>query len=123
MVRTSNHRAPVVVMMHWVYLAMAIVCEVVGTSALKYSDSFSKLMPSALCVVSFIAALYFMSFALKTIPVGIVYAIWSGAGIVLISIIGYLVFKQSLDTPALVGIALIIAGVVVINTLSKSVAH
>ncbi len=109
--------------MIWFYLFIAIVGEVVGTSALKASDGFTKLAPSALSVLGFGVALFFLSLALRVIPVGIVYAIWSGTGIVLISLVGLFVFKQTLDLPAIIGMLLILAGVVVINTLSKSVTH
>ena len=109
--------------MNWVYLSLAIIGEVIGTSALKASDGFTKLMPSLLCAVAFAAAFYFLSLTLKAIPVGVVYAIWSGVGIVLISIIGYFFFKQTLDWPALIGIGFIVIGVIVINTMSNSVLH
>ena len=110
-------------MINWIYLTLAIIGEVIGTSALKASESFTRLMPSALCVIAFAATFYFLSLTLKVIPIGIAYAVWSGVGIVLISIIGYFLFQQSLYAPAIVGIALIIAGVVVINTMSDSVPH
>ncbi len=109
--------------MTYVYLMIAIVAEVIATSALKASDSFSKLYPSIITVIGYMLAFYFLSLTLKTIPTGIAYALWSGIGIVLISLIGYFMFKQTLDLPALVGLGLIIAGVVVINVFSKSVAH
>ena len=109
--------------MHWLYLSTAIVAEVVATSALKASEGFSKLGPSILVIAGYWIAFYFLSLTLKTIPVGIAYAIWSGVGIVLISLIGWLLYKQALDVPALAGIALILAGVAVINLFSKSVAH
>jgi len=109
--------------MGYLYLAIAIVAEVIGTSALKASNGFSKPVPSTIVVVGYGVAFYFLALVLKTIPVGLAYAIWSGVGIALISIIGALAFKQSLDFPALVGIALIIAGVAVINLFSKSAVH
>ncbi len=109
--------------MHWVYLFIAIAAEVVGTTALKPSEGFTKPGPSAVVVVGYLLAFYFLSRTLGTIPVGIAYAVWSGVGIVLISLIGWLVFKQALDAAALLGIGLIIAGVMVINLCSKSAVH
>ena len=102
-------------------LAVAIGCEVVGTIALKMSDGFARPLPAMVTVVSYGAAFYAMSIALRTLPVGVVYAIWSGVGIVLISLIGFMVFDQALDVAALIGLALIVAGVVVINGFSSSV--
>ena len=109
--------------MIWVYLLLAIAFEVVATSALKASESFTRLGPSIIVVVGYAAAFYLLSLTLRTIPVGIVYAIWSGAGIVLISLVGWIAFRQHLDAAALIGIALILAGVAVINLLSKSIPH
>jgi small multidrug resistance pump len=106
--------------MNWVYLGLAIVSEVIGTSALKASDGLTRLGPSLLAMIGFAVALYFLSLTLRTIPVGVAYAIWSGAGIVVISLIGYFGFGQALDPAALVGIGLIMTGVVVINTLSEA---
>ena len=105
------------------YLAFAIVSEVIGTSALKASEQFSRPMPSLITLVAFASAFYFLSLTLRTMPVGIAYAIWSGVGIVLISLIALVLFGQKLDLPALIGMGLIVAGVVVINAFSKSVAH
>ena len=109
--------------MNWLYLSIAIVCEVIATSALKSSAGFSKLLPSVLVVAGYSAAFYFLSLTLRTIPVGIAYAVWAGAGVVLISLVGWFVFKQELDLPAFVGIGMITGGVVVLNVFSKSVAH
>lgn len=109
--------------MHWIHLFVAITGEVIGTSALKASEGFSKPLPSAITVVSFGIAFYFLALTLRILPIGIAYAIWSGAGIIMISFIGYFYFKQSLDLPALIGIGLIIAGVVTINTLSDTTSH
>ena len=106
--------------MNWVYLGLAIVGEVIGTSALKASEGLTRLGPSLLATIGFAAALYFLGLTLRTIPVGVAYAIWSGAGIVVISLIGYFAFGQVLDPAALVGIGLIMAGVLVINTLSEA---
>ncbi len=103
-------------------LAIAILLEVAGTTALQMSEQLTKLVPTLVMVVCYIGSLYFMSLALRTIPIGVTYAIWSGLGIVLITAIGYVKFRQALDTPALIGVGLIVAGVVVAN-LSKSVVH
>ncbi len=108
---------------HYVYLILAILFEVVGTSAINVSNGFSKLVPSAIGIVCFFAALFFMSLVLKVMPVGIVYAIWAGLGIVTITLIGFVVFGQKLDMPALFGIGLIVAGVLVINLFSSSTTH
>ena len=110
-------------MVNWVYLFIAISGEVVATSALKASEGFTKLVPSALVVAGYATAFYFLSLTLDRIPIGIAYAVWSGLGIVLISIIGWRVYGQSLDLPAVAGIVLIVAGVAVINLLSKAAAH
>ena len=104
-------------------LLMAIVFETVATSFLKQSEQFTKFWPSVVTVAGYAAAFYCLSLVLKHIPVGIAYAIWSGVGIVLIAVIGFTVFKQHLDWPAVLGLALIIAGVVVINVFSDSVSH
>lgn len=109
--------------MPWIYLAIAIAFEVTGTSALKASEGFTRLWPSAVTVVSYVIAFYCLGLVLKTIPVGIAYAIWAGAGIAAIALIGLFVFGQQLDWAAISGIALIIAGVVIINTMSGSVSH
>lgn len=108
---------------NYLYLGIAIVAEVIATSALKTSDGFSRLVPSLVVLVGYGIAFYFLSLTLRTIPTGIAYAIWSGVGIVLISMIGWVWFKQSLDTPAIIGMSLIIAGVVVVNVFSKSISH
>ena len=106
-----------------VYLAIAIVAEVIATSALNASDGFSKLGPSIIVAVGFAVAFYCLSLVLKTIPMGVAYAIWSGLGIVLISLSGLVLFGQKLDLPAMIGITLIISGVVVMNVFSSSVSH
>ena len=110
-------------MISYVYLAIAILAEVIATSSLKASQEFTKFFPSALVVSGYCAAFYFLMLSLRTIPVGIAYAIWSGVGVVIVAIISYFLYRQALDTAAVVGIALIIAGVVVIQTLSRTVAH
>jgi len=107
----------------YAYLGLAIVAEVIATSALKASDGFTRLWPSVVTVLGYAVAFAFLSLTLRTLPTGIAYAIWSGVGIVLISLIGWLWFGQSLDLPALLGMGLIVAGVVVINLFSKSVSH
>ena len=109
--------------MKWVYLLLAIVSEVVATSALKSSESFSRLWPSVLTVVGYGVAFYLLSLTLREMPVGIAYAIWSGVGIVVVSLAAVVLFGQKLDLPALIGMGLIVAGVIVINVCSKSVVH
>jgi len=107
----------------FVYLSLAIIAEVIGTSALKASEAFTKLWPALLTVAAYGVAFFFLALTLKTMPVGIAYAIWSGLGIVLISLVAYFLFGQSLDLPAVIGMGLIIAGVIVINAFSQSTAH
>ncbi|EJL89641.1 cation/cationic drug transporter [Herbaspirillum sp. CF444] len=107
----------------YLLLGIAIVSEVIATSALRASDGFTKLIPSVTVVIGYALAFLFLSMTLKTIPVGIAYAIWSGLGIVLISVVAYFVYGQTLDTPAIIGMALILAGVLVLNLFSKSTAH
>jgi small multidrug resistance pump len=102
----------------YLYLAIAILGEVIGTSALKATEGFSRLGPSLVVIVGYGVAFYFLALALKTIPVGVAYAIWSGVGVALITLIGWAVFKQKLDAPALLGILLIVAGVIVIQFFS-----
>jgi small multidrug resistance pump len=109
--------------MKWLFLSIAILAEVIATSALKSTEGFTKVLPAIIVVIGYGTAFYFFSLTLKTIPVGIAYAIWSGAGITLISMIGYFVYRQALDFPAVIGIVLIILGVIVINLFSKSVLH
>ncbi len=109
--------------MNWVWLAIAIVAEVIATSALKAADGFSKLTPSIIVVLGYGIAFYCLALTLRSIPVGIVYAIWSGIGIVLISLVGYFVYRQQLDMPAIIGLSLIVAGVVVINVFSRATVH
>lgn len=110
-------------MQNWLFLAVAIIGEVVATSALKSSEGFSKLVPSAVVVVGYAVAFYFLSLALKSIPVGIAYAVWAGLGIVLVAGIAWLLHGQRLDAWAFVGIGLIVSGVAVLNLLSKTSAH
>ncbi|TPG39285.1 DMT family transporter [Flavobacterium pectinovorum] len=110
-------------MKNFFFLGIAIIFEIIATSALKKSEQFTQLIPSIVTIVGYFAAFYFLSFAIRTIPIGIAYAIWSGVGIVLITIIGAVFFKQIPDLPAIIGLALIMIGVVVINVFSKTTAH
>jgi small multidrug resistance pump len=109
--------------MHWLYLGTAIVAEVMATSVLKAADEFTRLIPSLVVLAGYATAFYFLSLTLRTLPLGIAYALWSAVGITLVTVIGWLLYSQSLDAPALLGIGLIVAGVVVIQGFSKSVAH
>jgi small multidrug resistance pump len=110
-------------MLPYLYLSIAIVSEVIATSALRAADGFTRLLPSVLVVAGYALAFFFLSLTLKTIPVGVAYAIWSGIGIVLISLVAYFLYGQSLDAPALIGMGLIVAGVMVINLFSRSSVH
>lgn len=104
-------------------LIAAIVFEVLGTSAMQAAQHFTRLVPTLIMIVCYAIAFYFLSSTLRVIPVGIAYAIWSGLGIVLISLVGYFVFGQTLDFAAILGLGLIIAGVVILNLFSKSTFH
>ena len=104
-------------------LGIAIIAEVIATTALKASDSFTHLLPSLLAVAGYAIAFYFLTITLRTVPTGIAYAIWSGLGIVLITIASFFIYRQTIDLPGLLGMALVIAGVVVLNVFSKSAAH
>ena len=108
---------------HYIYLIIAVITETIGTASMQASEQFTRFWPSVLLVIAYGASFYFMSLTLKYMQVSVVYAIWSGLGIVLIGIIGWIVFKQSLDLAAIAGMALIIAGVVVINVFSNSATH
>ena len=110
-------------MKSWLILLAAVVCEVAGTSAIKYSEGFTKAIPSIIVFVGFGLAFYLLSITLKVLPIGIVYAVWSGLGIVFISFIGHFVFQQRLDAPAFIGVVFILAGVVIMQVFSKAVAH
>lgn len=110
-------------MQQWILLAIAIVSEVIATSCLKASEGFTRLWPSLVVIVGYLLAFYFLSLTLKTIPVGVAYAIWSGVGVVLIALSGWFFLGQSLDIPAVIGLTLIVAGVVVINVFSRTVSH
>jgi small multidrug resistance pump len=107
----------------WMLLAIAILAEVVGTSALKASEGFSRPWPSVVVVLGYAVAFYCLSLVLRSIPVGVAYAIWSGLGIVLITLVAWVVYGQTIDLPALLGMGLIIAGVLVLNLFSKAAAH
>jgi Membrane transporters of cations and cationic drugs len=107
----------------YLILLLAIIFETIATSYLKQSEQFTKFLPSIITILGYAAAFYCLSIVLKSIPVGIAYAIWSGVGIILIALIGFFVFKQHLDLPAIIGLGLIIAGVVVINVFSHSISH
>ena len=107
---------------YWL-LGAAIIAEVIATSALKASESFSKPGPAVVVVIGYAISFYLLAMVLKSLPVGVTYAIWSGAGIVLVTLIGWIVYKQVLDTPALIGIGMIMAGVLVINLFSKVAGH
>ena len=107
-------------MIAYLYLAIAILAEVIATSALKASNGFSNWLPSVITVIGYLIAIYFLALTMKTIPVGITYALWSGAGIILISLIGWVVFKQTLDTAALIGLGFMITGIIIINVFSNS---
>lgn len=106
--------------MKYLFLGLAIVLEVIGSGFLKKSEGFTKLVPSIVTVLAFSACFYFLSHALKSIPLGIAYAIWAGLGIVLTAAVSVIIFKQSLDKAAILGMLMIIAGVIVINVFSKS---
>ena len=109
--------------MNYVYLFAAIVSEVIATSALKAAEGFSRFWPSVIVIVGYGLAFYCLSLTMRTIPIGIVYAIWSGVGIVLIALVGLLFYRQPLDAPALIGMAFILAGVLIINVFSKTAGH
>ena len=110
-------------MKSWLFLSIAIVGEVIATSSLKSSEGFTRLLPSLLVVAGYGVAFYFLSLSLKTIPVGIAYAVWAGLGIVLVAGIGWLLHGQKLDAWALLGMGLIISGVAVLNLLSTTSSH
>ncbi len=106
--------------MNHLYLLVAICAEVAGTTALKASEGFTRLVPSVLVLIAYGVAFFFLSLTLRTIPVGVAYAIWSGCGIVLISAVGWVFYRQNLDWPAIAGITLILAGVLLINLFSET---
>ncbi len=109
--------------MNWIYLLTAILGEVIATTAMKISEGFSKPIPSIVTIIGYAIAFYFLSLALKSIPMSVAYAIWAGVGIVAISLIGYFYFKQSFDIAGIIGITLILTGVVILNLFSKMATH
>lgn len=109
--------------MPWIYLAIAIAAETVGTTSMKLSEGFTRIGPSIACALAYALSFYMLAQVLKSIPVGVAYAIWSGLGVVLITGIGWVLFGQKLDLAAIIGIGLIIAGVVVMQVFSSSVGH
>ncbi|AXT34140.1 QacE family quaternary ammonium compound efflux SMR transporter [Phaeobacter sp. LSS9] len=109
--------------LHYLYLVLAVVAETIGTTALQASQQFTRLGPSILVVVGYGLAFYLMALTLRHMPVGIVYAIWSGLGIFLIAIIGWVVFGQRLDLPAVLGLLLILVGILVIHLFSNTTGH
>nr|WP_280514030.1 SMR family transporter [Vibrio harveyi] len=106
-----------------VALSIAIVCEVIATSSIPKTEQFTKLMPSTVVIIGYGIAFFLLSVTVKSMPVGLVYAIWSGAGIVLVAAVGYLLYGQKLDLAAIVGIGFILTGVMIVNLLSKTVGH
>ena len=107
----------------WLILTLAIAAEVIATSALKSSEGFTRLLPSAAVVIGYGVAIYLLSLVLKSIPVGVAYAIWSGLGVVLITLVAWVVHGQRIDMPGLLGMGLIVAGVVMLNLFSKASVH
>lgn len=110
-------------MQKWIFLIVAIISEVIATSALKSSAGFTRLWPSIIVIAGYSSAFYFLSLTLNVIPIGIAYAIWSGVGVALIALISWLYFHQPLDFAAVIGLLLIVVGVIVINVFSKSMPH
>ena len=109
--------------MTYLYLAIAIIAEVTATSALKASDEFTRLIPSTIVIIGYGAAFYFLTLVLRVVPIGITYAVWSGLGIVFVAVVGFFLYKQTPDIPAIIGTSLIISGVVVIHVFSKTISH
>jgi small multidrug resistance pump len=109
--------------MNWLYLLIAITAEVIATSTLKATEGFTRIIPSIMVVMSYGVAFYFLSLTLRTIPIGIAYALWSGIGIILIALMGWLIYKQTLDIAGIIGIGFILVGVVILNLFSKSIPH
>lgn len=110
-------------MQQWIFLSIAILSEVIATSSLKAAEGFTRFWPSLVVLIGYLLAFYFLSLTLKTVPVGVAYAVWSGVGVVLIALAGWLFLDQSLDMPAIIGLMLIVAGVVVINVFSETISH
>ncbi|HEY8593700.1 MAG TPA: multidrug efflux SMR transporter [Devosiaceae bacterium] len=109
--------------MHYVYLLLSICTEVAATTALKATNSFTNPVPTAVVVIGYALTFYFFNLTLSQMPIGIAYAIWSGLGMVLITLFSWVIYKQALDLPAMVGIAFILAGVLVLNLSSKASVH
>ncbi|MCG8643238.1 MAG: SMR family transporter [Desulfobacterales bacterium] len=109
--------------MVYLYLALAIIAEVIATSALKASEQFTRLFPTLIVVTGYVVAFYVLTLVLKTMPVGIAYALWSGLGIVLVTLVSVVLYRQVPDLPAIIGMGLIILGVIVINVFSKTTGH
>lgn len=110
-------------MKYWLFLGISVLAEVVATSSLKASEGFSKPLPSIAVVIGYTVAFYFLSLTLKSIPLGVAYAVWAGAGVVLVSLVGLLFYEQKLDPAAAIGMGLIVTGVVVLNVFSRVSAH
>lgn len=109
--------------MVYLYLALAIIAEVIATSALKASEQFTRLFPTLIVVTGYVVAFYVLTLVLKTMPVGIAYALWSGLGIVLVTLVSVVLYRQVPDLPAIIGMGFIILGVIVINVFSKTIGH
>ena len=108
---------------HYVYLILAVLAETIGTTALQASNQFSRFWPSCLVILSYAIAFYLLALTLRFMPVGVAYAIWSGLGIIFISLIGYIAFGQKLDLAAVLGLGLIITGILIVHLFSKAAAH
>ena len=121
--RNPFTRKAACLMKSWIYLTFAILAEVVGTSCLKASQGFTKPIPSLVVVAGYGLAFYLLSLTLETIPVGVGYAVWSGVGLVLITLVGWLLYGQTLDAPAFLGMGCIIVGVLILNLFSKAAVH
>ena len=109
--------------MKWIYLIIAIITEVIATSALKESEGFTKAIPSLIVIIGYSMTFYFMSLVLREMSVGITYAIWSGMGILLITLIGYFRYNQMLDAPAVLGMSFIALGIIILRVFSNSVNY
>ena len=109
--------------MQWLYLGLAIISEVIATSSLKAAEGFTRALPSVVVIVGYSLSFYLLSLTLKTIPIGITYAIWSGVGLALITLVGWVVYHQTLDTAAIIGIGLIVSGVLVIHLFANTAPH
>jgi Membrane transporters of cations and cationic drugs len=110
-------------MKYWLFLSVAIAGEIIGTTALKVSDGFTRLYPSLLVAIGYAVAFYFLALTLRAIPVSVAYAIWSGVGIVLIAVVSWLLFGQKLDLPAMIGIGLIVSGIMIMSIFSNTTSH